>query len=122
MKRKLRVLIVSRMGAHQKAIQTMCASLPQFSVVETVASMHQALEMVKNTLPDLLILGANLAEGQVCELVSRVKMMPKPPYCIALTIKEIDHCFDQQPGPDQVISTNAFAIRLPEILNEVCAH
>jgi DNA-binding NarL/FixJ family response regulator len=117
--RQLRVLIVSRFGAHQKAIQAICASLPQFTIIETASSSRQALEMVRNSLPDLFITGANLDENQVCELISQVKKMPKPPFCIALTLSEFSNCFDQQLGPDQVISTRSFGSKLPEILNEV---
>ena len=120
--RQLRVLIVSRLGAHLKAIQAICASLPQFTEIETATSIHQALGLVRNSLPDLLIMGANMTEDRVCELLGQVKTMPKSPYCIVLTLSEFSACFDQQPGPDQVISTRSFGIRLPEILNEVYAH
>jgi DNA-binding NarL/FixJ family response regulator len=118
----LRVLIVSRLGAHQKAIQAICASLPQFTRIETATSARQALEQIKNDRPDLLITGANLTEERVCELLSQVKEMPKPPYCIVLTLSEFSPCSDQKPGPDQVISTKSFGTRLPEILNEVYAY
>lgn len=118
-RRKLRVIIVSKMGAHQKALQAMCASIPEIAVIDTITTTQHVLEKVIESLPDLLILGANLAENRVCEMVSQIKTIPNPPYCIALTLTEFTHCFDRQPGPDKVISTGSFAIRLPDVLDEV---
>ena len=118
---KLRVLIVSNFGAHQKAIQAMCASIPQISDVYSVADTNQALEMVKTNLPDLMILGANLAESKVIEFLSRVTSMPFPPYCITLTLSDNDKSFDQNQCAGQIVSTRSFAVKLPEILSEVYA-
>ena len=119
--KKLRVLIVSKFGAHQKAIQTSCASMPQFEVVDTVADTNQALEAFKFDSPDLIILGANLAEIKVLEFLDQLSSMPNPPYCIALTLSDNDKVFRQHKGTCQTVPTRSFSNQLPEILNEVCA-
>ena len=77
--------------------------------------------MVRDDLPDLVILGANLSEGRVCEFLSQVGTLPNPPYCIALTVSEFGSCFDQQVSAERVIPTTTFAHRLPEIVNQVSA-
>ena len=119
--RKLRVLIVSTMGAHQKAIQAMCAAIPQIEVVDTAFSIPQAFEMVRDNPPDLIILGANLSKSRACEFLSQIGTIPNPPYCIALTVSEFGTCFDLNVGTDQIIPTTMFAHRLPEILEQVSA-
>jgi len=118
---KLSVMIISRMGAHQKALQALCASIPQITLVGTASNYQQAIEMIANQIPDVLILGANLAMNWMCELLAQINTMDKPPYCIALTLSDSKICFDQKPEPDKVISTGSFAVRLPEILDEVYA-
>ena len=117
--RQLQVLIVSRYGAHQKAIKTICASIPAVSSIEIAPNTQLALEMLRNNRPDLIIMGANLSEEQVCELLDQVKNLPKPPYFVALTLSEFASCFDHHLEPDQIISTKSFGVRIPEILNEV---
>ena len=119
--RKLRVLIVSTVGAHQKAIQAMCASIPQINRIDTVTDTPQAYEMVKNYPPDLVILGVTLSQSSACELLSQIRALPNPPYCIALTVSEYGACFDQHISEDQIVPTTTFANRLPEILNLVYA-
>ncbi len=84
--RKLRVLIVSALGAHQKAIQAVCASKPQIVGIDLATKTQQAFEMVRNNPPDLVILGVNIPESRVCELLSQIRTLPEPPYCIALTV------------------------------------
>lgn len=119
--RKLRVLIVSTMGAHQKAIQAMCAAKPQIKVVDTAFNIPQAFEMVHANPPDLIILGANLSKSRVCEFLSQVGTLPNPPDCIALTVSEFGTCFDLNVSTDQIIPTTTFAHRLPEILEQISA-
>jgi chemotaxis response regulator CheB len=117
--RKLRVLIVSTRGAHQKAIQAMCASIPQIKVIDTAFDTLQAFEMIRNNPPDLVILGANLSESRVCELLGQIETMPNSPYCIALIISEYSNCFDQQIKAERLIPITTFAHRLPGILQQV---
>ena len=119
--RKLRVLIVSTMGAHQKAIQAMCASIPKISRIDTAGGTQQALEMVRSNPPDLVILGVTLAESRACEFLSQIRALPNPPYCIALTVSEFGACYDQHVSADQIIPTATFAHRLPEILERAVA-
>ena len=116
---ELRVLIVATMGAHQKAIRAMCASIPQSKVIDTVSSTPQAIEMVRNNHPNLIIMGANLPERRACEFLDQLEMLPDPPYCIVLTASEYGTCFDRHVSADRIISTATFANRLPEILNRV---
>jgi PleD family two-component response regulator len=118
---QLRVLIVSPFGAHQKAIQALCASIPQIIVIDTAFNTPQAFDMISKILPDLIILGANLTESRVCEFLSQVGTLPNPPYCIALTVSEFGGCFDNQLGSERIIPTTTFAHRLPEILTQVSA-
>jgi CheY-like chemotaxis protein len=119
--RKLRVLIVSAVGAHQKAIQAVCASEPQIMGIDSATKTQQAFEMVRYNPPDLVILGVNIPESRVCELLSQIRTLPEPPYCVALTVSEFGTCLDQSVGADQIIPTATFADRLPEILNQVFA-
>ena len=117
--RKLRVLIVSTRGAHQKAIQVLCVSAPEIGSIDTSANIPQAFEMIKEDPPNLVILGANLSVSQVCEFLSQIETMPNSPYCIALTVSEFGNCFDKQISADRIIPTTTFAHRLPEILAQV---
>ena len=119
--RPLRVLIVSAVGAHQKAIQALCASIPQINRIDTVTGSKQAIEMIRNNPPDLVILGANLSERRVCEFLDQIEMLPETPYCIVLTVSEFGTCFDPLVSADQIIPTATFADRLPDILNRVYA-
>jgi chemotaxis response regulator CheB len=119
--KKLHVLIVSIFSAHQKAIQAMCASMPQFSTVETVTDTSKALEMLKPGMPDLVIMGANIAENKVKEFLGHLSAISNPPYCIVLTYTENDKDPIQRQGICQVISTRTFSTRFPDILNEVYA-
>jgi chemotaxis response regulator CheB len=118
---KLSVLIVSRLGAHQKAIQAICASFSRITSIETATNTHQALEMVRSHPYDLLILGANLVEDQACDLLNTVKQELNPPLCLAITLSEYETCINQYMDADRIISTNSFTNLLPEILNEVYA-
>lgn len=119
--RPLRILIVSAVGAHQKAIQTLCASVPQIKVIDTAVSTLQAFEMAVENLPDLIILGANLSKNRVCEFLSQLGTLPNPPYCIALTVSEFETCVDLNMSADQIVPTSIFAHQLPEILARVSA-
>jgi chemotaxis response regulator CheB len=109
------------MGAHQKAIQALCASIPQIMLIDTAFNIQQALSMVNENLPDLVILGVNVTESRVCEFLSQIETLPNPPYCIALTVSEFGPCFDMDISADQIIPTATFAHRLPEILMQVSA-
>ena len=120
--RKISVLIVSRSGTHQKAIKTICASIPQIGKFKSAANTEQAIEIVIETQPDLLILGANLSANDACKLLEQLQTTPKRPYCIALTISDYNHCTDQQLVADQIISTKLFADSLTRILNTEFAH
>jgi hypothetical protein len=119
--RKLRVLIVSTRGAHQKAIQALCGSVPQITSIDTAVGTLQAFEMIREDPPDLVILGANLSVSLVCEFLSQVETLPNSPYWIALTVSEFGNCFDQQVSADRIIPTTTFAHRLPGILTQVSA-
>jgi DNA-binding NarL/FixJ family response regulator len=118
---KLRALIASFPGAHQKAIQTLLSAIPQIKEIETVSSTRLALEQVITNPPDLLVTGANIPEDQVIELVQNWKTRTKSPYCIVVTLSESSNCLVQQAGADLILSTKSFARQLPEVLNQAFA-
>lgn len=97
----------------------MCAAVHQFAAIEAVSNTRQGLETIKQVQPDLLILGANLAESQVCELLEQIKAMINPPFCIALTLYESGSCLDQNLAADRIVPTKVFADRLPKILDQL---
>ena len=119
--KKLHVLIVSGFGAHQKAIRAMCSSMPHFGLVETVSDTNHALDMFKFRLPDLLILGANIAESKAFEFLGKLSAMSNPPYCIALTLSDNEKSIEHLQDICQMIPTRSFSRRFPEISNEVYA-
>lgn len=119
---KLRALIASFPGAHQKAIQTLLSSIPQITVIETASSARSALEQINNCSPDILITGANLPESQVVELVQIVKTRKQSPYCIVVTISESPDGLLHQAGADRTLSSDTFAHQLPEVLKQEFAH
>src|SRR2546422_941735 len=77
--RTRRIAIADDSPAFVAAAADYIASLPGYGLAGTVQAVSQALTLVENALPDVLLLGLGLSPARGLDMVRRVKAPPGAP-------------------------------------------
>ena len=81
-----RVAIADDSPAFLSAAASYVTTLPGFTLAGTASTAPQTLELVENSMPDVLLLDLGLGPKRGMELVQQVKSTPTPPAVVALAL------------------------------------
>jgi DNA-binding NarL/FixJ family response regulator len=84
--RMRRVAIADDSPAFLSAAASYVTTLPGFTLAGVARTAPQALELVENSMPDVLLLDLGLGPKRGMELVQRVKSGATPPAVVALAL------------------------------------
>jgi DNA-binding NarL/FixJ family response regulator len=116
--RPRRVAIADDSPAFLAAAANYVATLPGFTVAGTASTAPQALDLVENSMPDVLLLDLGLAPRRGLELVRRVKEAPSAPAIVALTLFDTPEALAaaKQAGADELVGKESFIAGLSRAL------
>ena len=88
------------------------------SVARQVQAASQALTLVENALPDVLLLGLGLSPGRGLDMVRRVKACHSAPAVVAMTLFHTPEAAAQatRAGADALVGKEAFVAGLTDAL------
>jgi two-component system, NarL family, nitrate/nitrite response regulator NarL len=114
--RTRRIAIADDSPAFVVAAADYIASLPGYGLAGTVQAVSQALTLVENALPDVLLLGLSPARG--LDMVRRVKACPGAPAVVAVTLFHTPEAAAQarRAGADALVGKEAFISGLSDAL------
>src|SRR3989442_2124083 len=109
--RTRRIAIADDSPAFVAAAADYVASLPGYGLAGTVQAVSQALTLVENALPDVLLLGLGLSPARGLDMVRRVKACPRAPAVVAMTLFPTPEAAApaRPAGADAPAGTEAFA-------------
>jgi DNA-binding NarL/FixJ family response regulator len=81
-----RVAIADDSPAFLSAAASYVTTLPGFTLAGTASNAPQTLELVENSMPDVLLLDLGLGPKRGMQLVQQVKSTPTPPAIVALAL------------------------------------
>jgi DNA-binding NarL/FixJ family response regulator len=81
-----RVVIADDSPAFLSAAANYVTTLPGFQLAGVARTAPQAIELVENSMPDVLLLDLRLAPKRGVEFVRRVKSTPAAPAVVALAL------------------------------------
>jgi DNA-binding NarL/FixJ family response regulator len=113
-----RIAIADDSPAFVAAAADYITSLPGYGLAGTVQAVSQALTLVENALPDVLLLGLGLSPGRGLDMVRRVKACPGAPAVVAMTLFHTPEAAAQatRAGADALVGKEAFVAGLTDAL------
>jgi DNA-binding NarL/FixJ family response regulator len=113
-----RVAIADDSPAFLAAAANYVATLPGFTVAGTASTAPQTLDLVENSMPDVVLLDLGLAPRRGLELVRRVKEAPGAPAVVALTLFDTPEALAaaKQAGADELVGKESFIAGLSRAL------
>jgi DNA-binding NarL/FixJ family response regulator len=83
-KSQTRVLIVTHRGSLQNGLQALVMSIPQVDIIGQVDDGSQALAIIQEHRPDLVLLDTNLPNNEEWQVLERIKTLRPEIQCIVL--------------------------------------
>ena len=116
--RTRRIAIADDSPAFVAAAADYIASLPGYGLAGTVQAVSQALTLVENALPDVLLLGLGLSPARGLDMVRRVKACPGAPAVVAMTLFHTPEAAARarRAGADALVGKEAFVSGLTDAL------
>jgi DNA-binding NarL/FixJ family response regulator len=113
-----RIAIADDSPAFVAAAADYIASLPGYGLAGTVQAASQALTLVENALPDVLLLGLGLSPARGLDMVRRVKACPGAPAVVAMTLFHTPEAAAEatRAGADALVGKEAFVAGLTDAL------
>src|SRR4030088_450933 len=113
-----RIAIADDSPAFVAAAPDYITSLPGYGLAGTVQAASQALTLVENALPDVLLLGLGLAPARGVDLVRRVRACPGAPAVVAMTRFHTPEAAAEarRAGADALVGKEAFISGLTDAL------
>jgi two-component system nitrate/nitrite response regulator NarL len=113
-----RVAIADDSPAFLAAAANYVATIPGFTLAGTASTAPQALDLVENSMPDVVILDLGLAPRRGLELVRKVKETSAAPAVVALTLFDTPEAVAaaKQAGADELVGKESFISGLSRAL------
>lgn len=113
-----RVAIADDSPAFLSAAANYVTTLPGFTLAGVARTAPQTLELVENSMPDVLILDLGLAPKRGMELVQRVKSTSTPPAVVALALFDTPAAAAaaKRAGADALVGKESFIAGLSRAL------
>jgi DNA-binding NarL/FixJ family response regulator len=83
-KSQTRVLIVTHRGSLQNGLQALVTSIPQVDIIGQVDDGSQALAIIQELHPDLVLLDTNLPGNEEWQVLEQMKTLRPETRCIVL--------------------------------------
>ena len=83
-KRQTRALIVTHRGSLQNGLQALVMSIPQVDIIGQVDDGSQALAIIQEHHPDLVLLDTDLPNNEEWQVLKRIKALRPEIRCIVL--------------------------------------
>ena len=116
-----RALIVTHRESLQNGLQALVMSIPQVDIIGQVDDGSQALEMVREHHPDLVLLDTNLPNDEEWQVLEQIKALWPDIQCIVLA----DDVHQQREaatlGADIVLLKGFSPAKLAEIIETIVA-
>jgi len=120
-KSQTRALIVTHRESLQNGLQALVMSIPQVDIIGQVDDGSQALEMVREHHPDLVLLDTNLPNDEEWQVLEQIKALWPDIQCIVLA----DDVHQQREaatlGADIVLLKGFSPAKLAEIIETIVA-
>jgi len=113
-----RVAIADDSPAFLSAAASYVTTLPGFTLAGIARTAPQALELVENSMPDVLLLDLGLGPKRGMELVQRVKSSATPPAVVALALFDTPEAAAaaKRAGADELVGKESFISGLSRAL------
>ena len=113
-----RVAIADDSPAFLSAAASYVTTLPGFTLAGTASTAPQALELVENSMPDVLLLDLGLGPKRGLELLQRVKSTSVPPAVVALALFDTPEAAAaaKRAGADDLVGKESFIAGLSRAL------
>ena len=118
-KGKTRVIIVSSSSVMRNLLENSFAFDPGVEVVGLASGGLSATNLIRENLPDLLVIDSNLAGDEVEALVRRVKTEQPSIRCLVLTETSKRKRKMISLGADFTLRTSDYSARIGELLDEI---
>jgi two-component system response regulator DegU len=83
-KNQARALIVTQRGSLQNGLQALVMSIPQVDIIGQVEDGSQALAIIQEHHPDLVLLDTNLPNNEEWQVLEQMKTLRPETRCIVL--------------------------------------
>jgi DNA-binding NarL/FixJ family response regulator len=83
-KNQARALIVTHRGSLQNGLQALVMSIPQVDIIGQVEDGSQALAIIQEHHPDLVLLDTNLPNNEEWQVLEQMKTLRPETRCIVL--------------------------------------
>ena len=113
-----RVAIADDSPAFLSAAASYVTTLPGFTLAGIATTAPQTLELVENSMPDVLLLDLGLGRKRGLELMQQVKSTPTPPAVVALALFDTPEAAAaaKRAGADDLVGKESFIAGLSRAL------
>ena len=101
------ILLVGKPGHLRDALQSLVGALPGLKSLKTADTGLLALKILRETQPNLALIGGGLPDAEVLELVHQIKQERPQTRCLVLTEQSGQRHLALATGADCVISPGA---------------
>ena len=116
--RAVKVLVVDDSPIFLAAATAFLSRYPQIQVVGRAQSGREAIQLVAEVSPDLVLMDVRMPQMNGLEATQRIKAQPAPPRVIILTLHDSPDCREsaQTVGADGFIAKDEFGDNLPSAI------
>jgi DNA-binding NarL/FixJ family response regulator len=116
-----RIAIADDSPAFVSAVSNYVESLPGYELAGTARTSAQALALVENEEPDVLLLDLGLAPARGLDLLRRLKALPGRPAVVAMTLFHTPEAAAEarRAGADALVGKEAFVVGLNQALAQL---
>jgi len=115
---EIRIAIADDSPAFLAAAGDYIARLPGYALAGTAENAAQALDLVRRTLPDVLLLDLGVAPARGLELLRELRALPEAPAVVAMTLfySPESAAAARRAGATGLVGKEAFVSGLTQIL------
>ncbi len=115
------VLLVCPPGLEQVSLYTSISAIPHATIIAKASGVVSALQLMQQHNPDVLLVDANILQGETTQLLKRIKELRSKVIRVVFVATRSQGRHLQQEGADYVLNYSNLNQLFPQILHSVQA-